>query len=76
MASSSAILAVTSGYENPMWLTPVPCVPPMVACGTKVTSTPLQSAVSSRSATASQSRCRSYQRTDSGGADEVMWTWW
>ena len=59
-----------------MWLTPVPCVLPMVGCGTKVTSTPKQSAVSSRSATASQPRCSAYQRTDSGGADEVMLTWW
>ena len=75
-ASRSAILASRSGNENPMWLMPVPWLPPVVACGTNTNSTPSQFAASSRSASGSHSMYSEYHSTPFAGLDVVMCTWW
>ena len=54
---------------------PVPWLPPEVCWGTNTSSTPSQTAASSRSATGPQPRCSVYHSTPSAGLGEVMCTW-
>ena len=74
MASSSAILASRSATEKPIWLTPVPWLPPAVGWGMKTSSTPSQLAASPRSASGSQPRCSEYHSTPLAGLDVVTYT--